>query len=70
MQVVTHNVKLVLPLVILDVLLQLLKASSERCPLVGIPCLPDMNVARVSRRRDDRPCRVPLVVSFKGSQSR
>lgn len=56
----TYNVKLVLALVIVDILLELLEPSGERGPLVRTTCLPDVDVARVGHRRDDRSCWVPL----------
>lgn len=59
----THNVKLILSLVIFDVLLQLFKARSECRPIIRCRCHPDLNIARDGCRRDHRSAGVPLLDS-------
>ena len=58
--ILTHNVKLVLPLVILYILFQLFEARRKGRPVVRYSGMPQCNVATGRCRRYDGSCRVPL----------
>lgn len=62
----THNIKLILTLIVLDILLEFLESSRECGPIIRTPGLPNVDIARVGDGRNDRAGGVPLPISYLG----